>query len=73
MAHDPLFELALTRARSYLQRARVPLKQDEAGLLRQLEVWALKTRFASRVDLVRLARVLHRERSANRTSNRDAP
>jgi hypothetical protein len=46
-----LFDLAVERAGTYLERSRVPLGGDRAALRRALEVWYLKTRFASRVDL----------------------
>lgn len=55
---DALFELALTRAEAYLRRARRPASDDPVAIRRALEVWALKTRFASRFDLDELARVL---------------
>jgi hypothetical protein len=53
-----LFDLAVARADAYLRRARPPLSDDPAGLRRALEVWALKTRFASRVDLDEVVRAL---------------
>jgi len=53
-----LFDLAVARADAYLRRARRPASDAPADLRRALEVWALKTRFASRIDLDDLARVL---------------
>ena len=63
-----LFDLAVARADAYLRRARrrpspppsrAPAEpRRPADLRRALEVWALKTRFASRIDLDALARVL---------------
>jgi len=59
-----LFDLAVARADAYLRRARRPPSSASADprrpaeLRRALEVWALKTRFASRIDLDDLARVL---------------
>jgi hypothetical protein len=53
-----LFDLAVARADAYLRRARRPASAAPADLRRALEVWALKTRFASRVDLDEVARVL---------------
>ena len=53
-----LFDLAVARADAYLRRARPPRAGDPAGLRRALEVWALKTRFASRVDLDEVVRAL---------------
>ena len=53
-----LFDLAVARADAYLRRARPPRSSDPAGLRRALEVWALKTRFASRVDLDEVVRAL---------------
>jgi hypothetical protein len=62
--HDPLFALALARAEAYLKRARPPADADPASIRRALEPWALKTRFASRVDLDALARALAERASA---------
>ena len=56
--HDPLFELALARAEAYLERARPPADDSPAAIRRALEPWALRTRFASRLDLDEVARVL---------------
>ncbi len=53
-----LFDLAVARADAYLRRARRPPSSGPADLRRALEVWALKTRFASRFELDDLARVL---------------
>jgi hypothetical protein len=53
-----LFDLAVARADAYLRRARRPPSHAPADLRRALEVWALRTRFASRIDLDDLARVL---------------
>lgn len=58
VAHGPLFELALARAAAYLERARPPAGRDAGAIRRALEPWALRTRFASRVDLDALARAL---------------
>jgi hypothetical protein len=58
--HDPLFALALARAEAYLQRARPPADASPEAIRRALEPWALRTRFASRVDLDELARELAR-------------
>lgn len=57
-SHDALFDLAVSRADSYLRRARRPASRDPADLRRALEVWALKTRFASRLALDEIARAL---------------
>lgn len=57
-AADALFALAVTRAESYLRRARAPERYDEAAILSALEPWLLRTRFASRIDARALARVL---------------
>ncbi len=62
--HDPLFALALERAEAYLQRARPPADASPEAIRRALEPWALKTRFASRVDLDELARALSERASA---------
>lgn len=56
--HPELFALAVTRAANYLQRARVPASHDPEGIARALEGWALRTRFASRINMLELARVL---------------
>jgi hypothetical protein len=49
---DALFDLAMTRALAYARRTRaLERAPDAAGLRRELELWALRTRFASRVDL----------------------
>jgi len=56
-ARDALFELAVARATAYL-RARPPATPDPAGVRQALEPWALKTRFASRVDLDAVARAI---------------
>jgi len=53
-----LFDLAVARADAYLRRARPPLSDEPADLRRALEVWALKTRFAWRVDLDEVVRAL---------------
>jgi len=57
-AHDALFDLAVARADSYLRRARRPASTDPADLRRALETWALKTRFAARLDLDEIVRAL---------------
>ncbi|NBC22116.1 MAG: hypothetical protein GVY21_01430 [Gammaproteobacteria bacterium] len=49
---DALFDLAMTRALAYARRTRaLERSADVASLRRELELWALRTRFASRVDL----------------------
>jgi hypothetical protein len=53
-----LFDLAVERAATYLERARVPTGRDPSALARALEVWYLKTRFASRVPLDEIVAVL---------------
>ena len=53
-----LFDLAVARADTYLRRARPPLSDEPADLRRALEAWALKTRFASRVNLDEVVRAL---------------
>jgi hypothetical protein len=55
---DALFDLAVARADAYLRRARRPATADAAGLRSALEPWALKTRFASRIDLDELVAAL---------------
>jgi hypothetical protein len=55
---DPLFELAVARADTYLRRARIPADRQPQTIARALEAWALRTRFASRIDLPTLAEVL---------------
>lgn len=57
-SRDALFELAIARAELYARRARVPLGRDAAGVARALEAWHLKTRFAGRVPLERVAAAL---------------
>lgn len=61
---DPLFDLALARAEAYLKRARPPADAGPEAIRRALEPWALRTRFASRVDLDALARALAARASA---------
>jgi hypothetical protein len=63
-AHDALFDLALARAEAYLTRARPPADASPEAIRRALEPWALRTRFASRVDLDALARAIWERRSA---------
>lgn len=53
-----LFDLAVARALTYVQRARVADLSDEGALHRALEVWYLKTRFAYRVPLAEVVRAL---------------
>lgn len=53
-----LFDLAVARADAYLRRARRPASGVPADLRRALEPWALKTRFASRVDLDAVVRAV---------------
>ena len=53
-----LFDLAVARADAYTRRARVPPSDGPAALTQALEVWQLKTRFASRVPLELVARAL---------------
>jgi hypothetical protein len=67
---DRLFELAVARADAYLQRARVPADRDPHTIARALEAWALRTRFASRLDLLKVAQVLA-ARPQGRVSYRD--
>ena len=67
-SHGPLFALALARAGAYL-RARPPADGSPEAIRAALEPWALKTRFASRVDLDQLARALA-ERAAPRGDRR---
>lgn len=50
-----LFDLAVARADAYARRARVPRSRDATTTARALEVWHLKTRFAGRVPLERIA------------------
>ena len=63
-ARAELFDLAVARADAYLRRARRPPSRapDDAGraadIRRALEAWALKTRFASRIDLEAVADAL---------------
>jgi hypothetical protein len=53
---DALFELAMTRALAYARRTRaLERARDARTLARELELWALRTRFASRVDLEAVA------------------
>jgi hypothetical protein len=65
LPHDALFELALERAGAYLERARPPADASPEAIRRALEPWALRTRFASRVDLDALARAICERRSAD--------
>jgi hypothetical protein len=53
-----LFDLAVARAHGYAARARVPLGDDPTEIVRALEVWHLKTRFAGRVSLLAVAAAL---------------
>jgi hypothetical protein len=55
---DALFDLAVARADAYLRRARRPATSDATDLRRALEPWALKTRFAFRIDLDELVSAL---------------
>lgn len=54
---DALFDLAVARAHAYL-RARAPAATEPAALRAALAPWALRTRFANRVDLDALVRAL---------------
>lgn len=54
---DALFDLAVARAAAYL-RARPPAASTAAAIRQALEPWALRTRFATRVELDALARAL---------------
>jgi hypothetical protein len=67
---ERLFELAIARAQAYLQRARIPASREPKSIARALEAWALRTRFAARIDLRELARVLA-ERPAGDAVYRD--
>jgi hypothetical protein len=58
VSRDALFDLAVARAETYVTRARVADPRDRAALTRALEVWYLKTRFASRVPLVAIVDAL---------------
>jgi hypothetical protein len=58
VSRDALFDLAVARADSYLRRARRPVSNDPEDVRRALEPWALKTRFASRLDLAAVARAV---------------
>ncbi|CAN5665784.1 hypothetical protein BH23DEI1_BH23DEI1_10430 [soil metagenome] len=53
-----LFDLAVERAATYVDRARVHDAHDRGALHRALEVWYLKTRFAPRVPLDGVAEAL---------------
>jgi hypothetical protein len=57
---DALFDLAVERALTYLTRARAAQGRDPAAIERALEVWYLKTRFASRVPLSGIVAALAR-------------
>jgi hypothetical protein len=57
-SRDALFDLAVARADTYLRRARRPVSNDPEDVRRALEPWALKTRFASRLDLADVARAV---------------
>lgn len=55
-ARDDLFDLAVNRALSYARRTRaLERASDTHGLARKLELWKLRTRFASRLDLEAIA------------------
>jgi hypothetical protein len=58
VSRDALFDLAVARADAYLRRARRPASNDPEDVRRALEAWALKTRFASRLDLAAVARAV---------------
>ncbi len=52
MAREPLFNLAVTRALTYVERTGIIKYQDDAfALEKALQAWYLKTRFAYRVPL----------------------
>jgi len=56
---DALFDLAVNRASSYVQRLdSYHHVTDEGEMVKLLEAWALRTRFASRFDLRAIARIL---------------
>lgn len=69
---DALFDLALERAEAYLRRARRPTSTDPAAIRRALEVWSLKTRFASRFDLDAIAEALAERARLGATVRDDA-
>jgi hypothetical protein len=70
---DALFELALERAEAYLRRARRPVSTEPAAIRAALEVWSLKTRFASRFDLDAIAEALAERARAGSAANDDDP
>jgi hypothetical protein len=55
---EALFDLAVERAASYLLRARTAPQHDAPAIRTALEVWYLKTRFASRVPLAAVVTAL---------------
>lgn len=56
MARDALFDLAVNRARTYALRLNALDRADSAhDLAGHLELWYLRTRFAYRVPLERVA------------------
>lgn len=59
VARDELFDLAVNRALRYARRTRALDRTDGVtALARELELWQLRTRFASRLDLEAIARCL---------------
>jgi hypothetical protein len=58
---NELFDLAITRALDYAQRLNLNL-QDADELKRGLELWYLKTRFAYRIPLEDVLKVLQTHR-----------
>ena len=57
MPRDALFDLAINRSLQYAARLGV-LSQGEERLRDGLELWYLKTRFAYRVPLGRVVKIL---------------
>ncbi len=56
---DALFDLAVNRASSYVERLdSYNHVTNEGEMVKLLEAWALRTRFASRFDLRAIARIL---------------
>ncbi len=55
-ARSELFDLAVNRALAYARRTRALQRaRDARGLARELELWALRTRFAYRLRLEEVA------------------
>jgi hypothetical protein len=57
VARDALFDLAVERALSYTQSLNIA-SQNKEELHKRLEVWYLKTRFAYRIPLDDMLKVL---------------